>query len=35
VVEHQFINLGLGTHVDEVLAFLAAEGVNVAIEQVS
>lgn len=28
--EHQFINLGLGCHVDEVLAFLRDKGVNVA-----
>lgn len=28
--EHQFINLGLGSHVDEVLAFLKAQGVEVA-----
>lgn len=28
-VEHQFINLGLGCHVDEVLAFLASANVGV------
>lgn len=30
VVEHQFINLGLGCHADEVLAFLSSRGVSVA-----
>jgi hypothetical protein len=28
--EHQFINLGLGCHVDEVLAFVRSKGVSVA-----
>lgn len=30
VVEHQFINLGLGCHADEVLAFLSSRDVSVA-----
>lgn len=31
VVEHQFLNVGLGTHVEEVVKFLAAEGVSCAL----
>ncbi len=35
VVEHQFVNLGLGCHVDEVLAFLAEREVGVATSDTS
>ena len=34
-VEHQFINLGLGCHADEVLAFLAENKVSVATSELS